>query len=148
MIILLNSKKNPYICEAEISQEKFHFCEWLCFFNPYQLIMKKIFKLLLLIMTALSSCQKEEIVVPKPQQKPAAKPEKPQEPEKAWVVHKKWNSCFRALKIYHIGYKNFILKMFYTQYGIMCDMFFYICTWTDIIIGMNSLSITLTYSHT
>ena len=51
--------------------------------------MKKIFKLLLLIMTALSSCQKEEIVVPKPRQKPAAKPEKPQEPEKAWVVHKK-----------------------------------------------------------
>ena len=49
--------------------------------------MKKIFKLLLLIMTALSSCQKEEIVVPtRPQQKPTAKPEKPQEPEKAWLA--------------------------------------------------------------
>lgn len=58
----------------------------IVFFNPYQLIMKKIFKLLLLIMTALSSCQKEEIVVPKPQQKPTAKPEKPQEPEKAWLA--------------------------------------------------------------
>lgn len=58
----------------------------IVFFNHYQLIMKKIFKLLLLIMTALSSCQKEEIVVPKPQQKPTAKPEKPQEPEKAWLA--------------------------------------------------------------
>ena len=70
-------------------KKNFTFVNDYVFLTPYQLIMKKIFKLLLLIMTALSSCQKEEIVVPKPQQKPAAKPEKPQEPEKAWVVHKK-----------------------------------------------------------